>query len=231
MGRIPEETIEAIRNRTDIVDLIGRYVVAPADRPQLQGPLPVPQEKTPSFNVNPERQIFHCFGCGEGGNAFAFLMKHENLTLPRSGALARRRSCGIEIPETESERRRGRAPAPPARGDRGRPEPLPRRSSSGPPARSRATYLAKRGIDAPPPSASASATRPTRWDALARALGASAHPRRARPSAPACSASARAAATTTACAVALTFPIQDVRGDVIGFGGRALDARTRSRST
>jgi hypothetical protein len=59
VGRIPEETIEAIRNRTDIVDLVGRYVSLRQMGRSFKGLCPFHQEKTPSFHVHPERQIFH----------------------------------------------------------------------------------------------------------------------------------------------------------------------------
>jgi len=84
VGRIPEETIEAIRSRIDIVDLVGRYVALKQTGRSFKGLCPFHGEKTPSFHVHPERQIFHCFGCGAGGNAFAFLIKHENLSFPEA---------------------------------------------------------------------------------------------------------------------------------------------------
>ena len=66
MGRIPEETIRQIRDRVDIVGLVGRYVDLKKAGRNLKGLCPFHNEKTPSFNVQPDRQIFHCFGCGEG---------------------------------------------------------------------------------------------------------------------------------------------------------------------
>ena len=99
MGRIPEETIQAIRDRVDVVDLIGRYVTLKKAGRSFKGLCPFHQEKTASFTVNPERGIFYCFGCQESGNAIAFLMRHENLTFPEAvRALAA--ECGIEIPQT-----------------------------------------------------------------------------------------------------------------------------------
>ena len=78
---IPAEALESIRSKLDIVELVSEYV------PQMQragrnmkARCPFHQERTPSFIVSPERQTFHCFGCGVGGDAFAFLMKIENLS-------------------------------------------------------------------------------------------------------------------------------------------------------
>ena len=82
MGRIPDETIQTIRDRVDIVALIGRYVTLKKAGRNYKGLCPFHEEKTPSFSVVPDRAIFHCFGCGEGGSAFDFLMRHENLTFP-----------------------------------------------------------------------------------------------------------------------------------------------------
>jgi DNA primase len=78
--RIPEETIEAIRRSIDIVDVISDYVQLKKQGRNYFGLCPFHGEKTPSFSVSPEKQIFHCFGCGAGGNVFSFLMDIEGLT-------------------------------------------------------------------------------------------------------------------------------------------------------
>ncbi|AMX82864.1 DNA primase [Geobacillus subterraneus] len=77
--RIPEETIEAIRRSIDIVGVIGEYVQLKKQGRNYFGLCPFHGEKTPSFSVSPEKQIFHCFGCGAGGNAFTFLMDIEGI--------------------------------------------------------------------------------------------------------------------------------------------------------
>ena len=80
MGLIPSETMEAVRSRVDIAEVVTRYVpdLRLSGR-SFKGRCPFHQEKTPSFHVNAERQTFHCFGCGVGGDVFAFLMKIENM--------------------------------------------------------------------------------------------------------------------------------------------------------
>ncbi|HVA66526.1 MAG TPA: DNA primase [Elusimicrobiota bacterium] len=80
MGLIPPEVLENIRSRIDIAEVVAQYVpdLRLSGR-SFKGRCPFHQEKTPSFHVNAERQAFHCFGCGVGGDAFAFLMKIENL--------------------------------------------------------------------------------------------------------------------------------------------------------
>ncbi|SFA38218.1 DNA primase [Parageobacillus thermantarcticus] len=78
--RIPEETIETIRRTVDIVDVIGDYVQLKKQGRNYFGLCPFHGEKTPSFSVSPEKQIFHCFGCGAGGNVFSFLMDIEGIS-------------------------------------------------------------------------------------------------------------------------------------------------------
>lgn len=84
MAMIPPETLELIRSRLDIVELVGEYVQLSRAGRNMKGRCPFHQERTPSFIVSPERQTFHCFGCGEGGDAFSFVMKTENLTFVES---------------------------------------------------------------------------------------------------------------------------------------------------
>lgn len=80
MGRIAEETIKRILELTDIVKLVGEYVPLKRAGTLYKGCCPFHHEKTPSFTVSSSRQNYKCFGCGEGGNAFGFLMRQENLS-------------------------------------------------------------------------------------------------------------------------------------------------------
>ena len=82
MGRIPDETIEQVRAATDIVDLVGSYLPLKRSGSNFKANCPFHNEKTPSFMVNPARQSYHCFGCGEGGSAIGFVMAYENLPFP-----------------------------------------------------------------------------------------------------------------------------------------------------
>jgi len=82
VGRIPEETIELILASTDIVDLIGSYIPLKRAGSNFKALCPFHNEKSPSFMVNPARQSYHCFGCGEGGSAIGFVMAYENLPFP-----------------------------------------------------------------------------------------------------------------------------------------------------
>jgi DNA primase len=84
MARIRQDDVEATRERTDIVRLIQQYVSLKKQGRAFSGLCPFHTEKTPSFTVDPGKQVFYCFGCGKGGNAFHFLMETENLTFPEA---------------------------------------------------------------------------------------------------------------------------------------------------
>ena len=83
-GLISQETINEVATRLDIVEIINDYVPLKRQGRNLQGLCPFHQEKTPSFTVSPEKQVFYCFGCGAGGNIFTFIMQKEGLTFPEA---------------------------------------------------------------------------------------------------------------------------------------------------
>ncbi len=96
----PEELVEEVRARNDIVDIIGSYVKLKKSGNNYFGLCPFHGEKTPSFSVSRDRQMFHCFGCGVGGNVFSFLMDYESMSFQEAvKTLAER--AGIELPEAE----------------------------------------------------------------------------------------------------------------------------------
>jgi len=224
LGRIPEDTIQAVRERVDIVALIGRHVSLKRAGRSWKGLCPFHQEKTPSFHVSPERGAWHCFGCQEGGDAVDFAMRQEGLTFPEAlRSLAA--EAGIEVPETGG-------------GERGLSEQVLRAnqiaqqlytqalwSGEGEEARS---YLKSRGLGAEEARRFGLGFAPRRRDALKSALaraelsvelglragllregreGGHYDPLRGR----------------------LSFPIQDARGRVIGFGGRALQPEQQAK--
>ncbi|HIV81110.1 MAG TPA: DNA primase, partial [Candidatus Salinicoccus merdavium] len=77
---IPQQTIEHIKERTDITELVSGYIKLEKRGRNYVGLCPFHNEKTPSFSVSPEKQICHCFGCKKGGNVFQFLMEIENIS-------------------------------------------------------------------------------------------------------------------------------------------------------
>ena len=95
---IPEEKIQEVQNASDLLEIISESVVLKKTGKNYQGLCPFHSEKTPSFSVNPSRQIFYCFGCGTGGNVFSFLMKKEGMSFPEAVRdLAKR--YGVHIPK------------------------------------------------------------------------------------------------------------------------------------
>ncbi len=84
MGHVPEHVIREIRERVDLVELIGAYVSLKRTGRSFVGLCPFHQEKAPSFNVNPDRGIYHCFGCGVTGDGIRFLMDHDHLSFPEA---------------------------------------------------------------------------------------------------------------------------------------------------
>ena len=93
---IPQHVIEQVRDRTDVTELVGQYVDLKRAGTNYKGLCPFHQERTPSFIVSPERQTFHCFGCGKGGNVFTFLMEMDGVTFPEAvRALADK--AGIQV--------------------------------------------------------------------------------------------------------------------------------------
>ena len=103
---IPEDVIDHVRQATDIVQVVGLYLRLKKRGRNYIALCPFHTEKTPSFNVNVDRQIYHCFGCGKGGNVFSFLMEHEKMTFVEAVRFLARRA-NIVIPEPQvSDRRR-----------------------------------------------------------------------------------------------------------------------------
>jgi len=108
MSTIPDDTVREVRERADIVSVVADYVSLRKSGTNFQGLCPFHGEKSPSFNVNPGRGIFHCFGCGVGGDVYAFIMRVEGLVFPEAVKfLAKRVGITIEDrPLTPVEKRR-----------------------------------------------------------------------------------------------------------------------------
>jgi DNA primase len=216
LSRIADEIIQEVRDRVDIVELIGRHLTLKKSGRNHVGLCPFHSEKTPSFNVNSDRQSYYCFGCNEGGTAFTFLMHVENLTFPEAvRTLAR--ECGIEVPESSG-------------GGRGNTEMLYRanevaqaryRKALLVPGNPALAYLEARGIAAGAVEKFQLGYAPDSWDAVANAL-------RDEGISPEIGAKAgllaerRSGGHYDRLRDRVTFPIHDVRGRVIGFGGRAI---------
>lgn len=101
MGLIPNDVINQVIERSDIVEIIGNYTALKKAGRNFKALCPFHHEKTPSFVVNPDKQIFHCFGCNAGGNVVGFLMRQEHWEFPEAVRFLADKA-GVVIPEDES---------------------------------------------------------------------------------------------------------------------------------
>jgi len=216
LGRIADEIIQEVRDRVDIVDLIGRHLTLKKSGRNYVGLCPFHSEKTPSFNVNPDRQSYYCFGCQKGGNVFTFLTQVENLTFPEAvRTLAR--ECGIEVPES-SEDGRSSTEALYRANEIAQAHYRKALLVRGNPA---LAYLRARGLDSDAIEKFRLGHAPDSWDAIANAL-------RNEGISPEIGVQAGLLAERQSgghydrLRGRVTFPICDVRGRLIGFGGRAI---------
>ena len=96
----PEELVEEVRTRNDIVDVISGYVKLQRKGSSYFGLCPFHNEKSPSFSVSPGKQMYYCFGCGAGGNVLTFIMEYENYSFPEALKFLADRA-GVKLPEQE----------------------------------------------------------------------------------------------------------------------------------
>ena len=174
MATIPKDFIEQVRGATSIVEVISRYMPLKASGNNFKGLCPFHNEKTPSFHVNTERQIFHCFGCDVGGDAFKFLMLYEkNSFVEAVRELANR--AGLTLPHGSGGDSRN--------DDRGRLIELNewaarfyRERLAAPIGKQAVSYLRQRGLSDDAIRASGFGFAPDQWTALCdqlRRMGAS----------------------------------------------------------
>ncbi|HLG94137.1 MAG TPA: CHC2 zinc finger domain-containing protein, partial [candidate division Zixibacteria bacterium] len=97
-GNLSNEWTEKVREATDIVDLVSEYLTLKKKGKNFLGLCPFHQEKTPSFSVSPEKGVYHCFGCGKGGDVFNFVMEVEHLSFPETLRYLARKA-NITLPE------------------------------------------------------------------------------------------------------------------------------------
>ena len=225
-GRIPEEIIQEIRERTDIVEVVSGYLPLKRSGANHQGLCPFHGEKTPSFNVNSTRQIFHCFGCGVGGNVFAFLMQIEGLSFPEAVRRLGERA-GVEVPEE--------APSPTEQRRREEQERLVRINEvacdfyhrvllEAPEGATARSYLRQRGYDGEVARRFRLGFAPDSWDALAKHLAQKGFdPELFRERLGLTRPGREGRGDIDLFRRRLLFPIFDLRGQVVAFGGRVLD--------
>jgi DNA primase len=217
VARIPESVIDEVRTRADIVAVIGRYVTLRKAGRQYQGLCPFHSEKTPSFQVSPEKQVYYCFGCQESGNVLSFLMKHNGLEFPEAvGVLAR--ELGIAIPEDGSSE--GRSAALHRANDAAHEFfRAALRSPEGAPARA---FLARRGVPPDLIEHFQLGFAPARWDGLLAHLGKNKELRESALAAGLIKRRETGEGYYDAFRGRVMFPIAEPGGRLLGFGGRAL---------
>ncbi|AMN45725.1 DNA primase [Steroidobacter denitrificans] len=225
-GRIPQHFIDELIARADIVELIGMRVPLKKHGKEFKACCPFHGEKTPSFTVVPEKQFYHCFGCGAHGTALGFLMEHDHLSFVEAVEdLAER--VGLEVP------RENRAIARPTTSDGlfailEEAARLYRRELEN--SERARNYFRARGLDGEIAANFGLGHAPDAWDFLTRTLGRSDSDRQQLLRAGLIVERERKPSPREGSAGyydrfrdRVMFPIRDARGRTIGFGGRVLD--------
>jgi DNA primase len=225
-GLISEDVINQIRGRVDIAEIVGHHVSLTRAGQNLKGLCPFHQEKSPSFTVSPSRQIFHCFGCGAGGDVFTFLMRITGENFPET-VHDLGQKFGIEVPDSG-----------PNKGPRGaqasRLEPLNRAVATwfqenlrdGVTGATARDYLAGRGIHAGTIDRFEIGCAPTEWDGLIKALSRQGFAQSDLATAGLTVAREYASGAYDRFRGRVMFPITDLRKRIVGFGGRILGEGT-----
>ncbi len=223
-GRIPQTFIDEIVTRSDIVEIIGSRITLKKAGREFKAPCPFHTEKTPSFWVSPDKQFYHCFGCGAHGTVVGFLMQYEKLEFPEAiAALAER--AGLELPrEAQDTQRPGSTDLYEVMASATRFFEQNLKDNE------RAhQYLTGRGIDAATAQAFALGYATDSWNALLNRFGTHEDERRRLLQAGLIierdtKGGERQAGFYDRFRDRLMFPIRDGRGRVLAFGGRVIDA-------
>lgn len=216
----PESFLQELADRNDIVDVVGSYVrLTKRSGANLFGLCPFHNEKTPSFAVSPDKQIYHCFGCGKGGSVINFIMEIENLSFPDAVEFLARR-CGMEVPgdgQDEQRRRRERMLALNREAARYFYGQLT--APGGEPARD---YAARRRISPAMVKSFGLGFAPDAWYGLTDAMRDKGYSDLELVDAGLANPNKSGKGVHDIFRSRLMFPVIDVRGSVIGFSGRIL---------
>jgi len=215
----PDNFITELTERSDIVDVVSGYVrLSKRSGANLFGLCPFHSEKTPSFSVSPDKQIYHCFGCGKGGGVINFIMEIENLSFPEAVEFLARRA-GMAVPEQTDDRdsrKRARMLALNRDAARFFYEQL-----SAPDGRRAGEYMARRRISPATAKNFGLGFAPDSWDSMKLALRGKGYTDQEMFEAGLLRRS-KNGGFYDAFRDRLMFPVIDVRGNVIGFSGRIL---------
>lgn len=221
---IPDEKVREVRERASIFEVISEYVGLKKSGVNYLGLCPFHTEKTPSFNVNPAKGIYHCFGCGVGGDVVSFIMRIEGMAFPEAVRFLARR-VGVEIPDrpqTDAEKRRSdeREHLYEVHETAVRYyEKVLLEEKAGEPGRA---YLRRRAVDGETARAYRLGFAPDSWDGLARYLERKRIPLEEAEKIGLLRKRDRGG-YYDGFRNRLLFPITDLQGRPIGFGGRVLD--------
>ena len=216
---IPEKFIQDLVDRSDIVEVVSDYVrLSKRSGANMFGLCPFHSEKTPSFSVAPDKQIYHCFGCGKGGGVISFIMEIENLSYPEAIAFLARRA-GMQMPE-ETDSAEGRKRARMLALNRDAARWFYSRLSQ-PAGRAAVAYIQKRGISPAMVKSFGLGAAPDTWDSLLNAMREKGYTEQELFDAGLVKRG-REGGFYDAFRNRLVFPVIDVRGNVIGFSGRIL---------
>ena len=223
---IPDTFLDELVERSDIVDVVSQYVQLTKKGGNFFGLCPFHNEKTPSFSVSPDKQIYHCFGCGKGGGVISFIMAIENLSFPDAVHFLAEKN-GMTVPEESRDQEIPR--------QRKRMLELNREAArwfyaclNGPEGEKAAAYLKKRGISRKTANRFGLGAAPDGWDKLLTAMRAKGYTQDELLSAGLVTAGQRRKESGTRSVYdkfrdRLIFPVIDIRGEVLGFSGRALN--------
>ena len=215
----PDTFINELVARNDIVDVVSGYVrLGKRSGANLFGLCPFHSEKTPSFSVSPDKQIYHCFGCGKGGGVISFIMEIENLSFPEAVAFLARRA-NMPLPEQENDReskKRARMLALNREAARFFYEQL-----SSPAGEKARAYMAGRGISKATATNFGLGAAPDEWSSLEQAMREKGYTDYELFDAGLIKKGRNGGYYDTF-RNRLMFPVIDVRGNVIGFSGRIL---------
>lgn len=220
---LPEQFLDELLSRTDIVDLVSESVRLTKKGNSYWGCCPFHSEKTPSFHVVPDRQMYKCFGCGKGGGAINYVMELENLPFKDAVAVLAQRA-GMQVPEMGS--------APGARERREKLLTINRQAARafhrwlhGPEGAEGLAYLQNRGLSPRTLTNFGLGFAPNSWDGLITELAGQGYDKRDLLDA-GLAVSNKDGRIYDRFRNRVMFPIIDVRGNVIGFGGRVMDDST-----
>jgi DNA primase len=216
------ELLDQIRDANDVVDVISEYVPLKKRGKNFVGLCPFHSEKQPSFTVTPDKQIFYCFGCGEGGNVISFLMKHEKLSFPEAVKVLAKRAS-IPLPEKSFDAKRAKQLDRLYYANDTANEYFHKNLYREKPGKRARQYLKKRGFDSDTQKLFSLGFAPMEWEGLINFA-------RTKTIEPETLNQAGLAAPRTESSGyydrfrgRITFPVFNLSGKIVGFGGRVLD--------